>query len=157
MPERDSPIVHPPSVVSAVRALYRWRVNAIESLDAIRAQLQEQDDALTSSLEALERDREIVRRQLALAQELAELQERRVASGARLERVARAEPVAQAEPEPVATAEADAEPARPDAEPEPETVPAVPHDPGPTPLARAPWPRAAGEPDTGLLRRMRAS
>ena len=118
MPERDSPIVHPPSVVSAVREIYRWRVNAIESLDAIRAQLQEQDDALTSSLEALGRDREIVRRQLALAQELAKLQEQRVASGARLEPVARAEPVAtaradvepaaQAEPEPVAEAEADA-------------------------------------------------
>ena len=147
-------------------------MKAIEPLDAIRAQLQEQDDALTSSLEVLERDREIVRRQLALVQELAELQEQRVAPKARPEKVAEAEPVT--EPEPIVQAEpehaaADAEPAaQADAEPvaeaepehaaeaEPEPAPAQQDEPEPTPLTRTPWPRAAGEPDTGLLRRMRA-
>ena len=154
-----------------MRPIYRWRVKAMEPLDAIRAQLQEQDAALTASLEALEHDREIVRRQLALVQELAELQEQRVAPKGRLEKIAGAEPTTEpqsvvvAEPEhAVADAESAAEAvAEPVAEAETEPLEAAPepapvqHDePEPTPLTRTPWPRAAGDPDTGLLRRMRA-
>jgi hypothetical protein len=148
---------------------------AMEPLDAIRAQLQEQDAALTASLEELEHDREIVRRQLALVQELAELQEQRVAPRSRLEKTAGAEPatepqsIVDAEPEhavadaesaaeavagPVAEAVAEAETEHLDVVPEP--APVQQDEPEPTPLTRTPWPRAAGDPDTGLLRRMRA-
>ncbi len=56
-------------------------MDAIESLAALRAHLQQQDDELTSSIEALERDRAIVRRQVALVQELVDLQEQRDPTG----------------------------------------------------------------------------
>ncbi len=56
-------------------------MDAIESLAALRAHLQQQDDELTSSIETLERDRAIVRRQVALVQELVDLQEQRDPAG----------------------------------------------------------------------------
>lgn len=218
-------------------------MNAIESLAALRAQLQEQDDELTSSIETLERERTIVRRQLALVQELVDLQDQRDTAGhasdgeparstvgkakAGAKATAASEPsatteVAAASAEGVTEAVTEAITTEPDAHagdepdrviaaeqgpaavPEPAAEPGTPAESqsdeavaaaealaaaeadalaaasatveaetpveadgtqpatpesGPALLARAPipWPRNSGEPETGLLRRMRAS
>ena len=169
-------------------------MNAIEPLNEIRTQLEGRDTELTSSLESIEREREIVRKQLALIQELASLEEQRAGTGAAPAvakattptesartasqpatspgqdasesagthaEAAKAEP-AKSEPprpepaksEPVRPDAAKAEPAKPALE-----TPAVKDEPAAAPFGRgpSPWPRSAGEPDTELLRRIRAS
>ncbi len=170
-------------------------MNAIEPLNTIRTQLEARDTELTSSLESIEREREIVRKQLGLIQELASLEEQRAATGtpaASAKTVAPADAartasqpaaaagsagdtsetagthaeVAKAEPAKSDTARpelAKAEPVQPDAaKPEPAKpgleAPAK-DEPAAAPFGRgpSPWPRSAGEPDTELLRRIRAS
>lgn len=120
---------------SCIRS-YLACVNEIEMLSAIRTQLQERDDALASSLELLEREREIIRRELGYVQELVALEEQRVATEVRPVPIALAEPdlepVPDAEPElePMTQAEPDLVPApevelqlEPMAQAEPELVP----------------------------------
>ena len=94
--------------------------SGIESLGTLRNQLQGRDDELTRSLEQLEREREIVRRELGLVEELVTAEQQRVAMQVATvptaaatpepEQVVEAEPesvrTAQLEPEPVLTAEA---------------------------------------------------
>jgi hypothetical protein len=161
-------------------------VNAIEPLNSIRAQLEARDTELTSSLASIEREREIVRKQLGLIEELASLEEQRAGTGtttASTKATAATEAArnasqpaaavgsagdagesagahaeaAKAEPaksEPVRSDAAKPEPVKPG----PETPPAK-EEPAAAPFGRgpSPWPRSAGEPDTELLRRIRAS
>ncbi|MGO9207199.1 MAG: hypothetical protein ACLQBX_13650 [Candidatus Limnocylindrales bacterium] len=89
--------------------------SGIESLGTIRSQLQGRDDVLTRSLELLEREREIVRRELGLVEELVTAEQQRVAMQVATVPTAEAtpepEPVVETEPEPVRTAQVEPEPA----------------------------------------------
>jgi len=89
--------------------------SGIESLGTMRGQLQGRDDDLTRSLELLEREREIVRRELGLVEELVTAEQQRVAMQVATVPTAEAtpepEPVVEPEPEPVRTAQVEPEPA----------------------------------------------
>jgi hypothetical protein len=172
------------------------RVNAIEPLNEIRAQLEGRDTELTSSLESIEREREIVRKQLGLIQELASLEEQRAGTGTTTSstkataatesartasqpaavvgsagdasepagihaEASKAEPAKSepAHPEPTKSEPVRSDAAKPEpVKPGPEAPPAK-DEPAAAPFGRgpSPWPRSAGEPDTELLRRIRAS
>lgn len=170
-------------------------MNAIGPLNEIRTQLEDRDTELTSSIESIEREREIVRKQLGLIQELASLEEQRSGTGT-APAVAKTPPTESArnasqpttatasaqdasesggnrseavksEPaksEAARSEPAKSEPVRPDAaKSEPAKTgpeaPATKDEPAAAPFGRgpSPWPRSAGEPDTELLRRIRAS
>ncbi len=89
--------------------------SGIESLGAIRSQLQGRDDGLTRSLELLEREREIVRRELGLVEELVTAEQQRAAMQVLAVPTAEATPVpervVEPEQEPVRTAHVELEPA----------------------------------------------
>ncbi|MGC8633557.1 MAG: hypothetical protein ACP5VP_02660 [Candidatus Limnocylindrales bacterium] len=55
-------------------------MNQIETLSAVRTQLEGRDDVLARNLELLEREREIVRREIDVVAELIGLEEQRVAA-----------------------------------------------------------------------------
>jgi len=170
-------------------------VDAIEPLNTIRTQLEARDTELTSSLESIGREREIVRKQLGLIQELASLEEQRAGTGTppAITKAAAPTDAARSASQPAAAAGsaddasesagthaeaakaelAKSEPARPElAKSEPVHPDAVKPEPGKPGLQApakdepaaatfgrgpSPWPRSAGEPDTELLRRIRAS
>jgi hypothetical protein len=85
------------------------------SLGTIRSQLQGRDDVLTRSLELLEREREIVRRELGLLEELVTAEQQRAAIEVSAlythEATPEPEPVVEPEPEPVRAAQVEPEPA----------------------------------------------
>ena len=88
--------------------------SGIESLGTLRSQLQGRDDVLTRSLELLEREREIVRRELGLVEELVTAEQQRaamqVATVPTAEAIPEPEPTVEPEPEPVRTAQVEPEP-----------------------------------------------
>jgi hypothetical protein len=98
--------------------------NGIEALGAIRSQLQGRDDVLAHSLELLEHEREIIRRELGLIEELVTAEQQRVAM--------QAVPTTAAAPEPETTTETVLA-----VEPEPEPVPTAQVEPEPALMAEA--------------------
>jgi hypothetical protein len=88
--------------------------SGIESLGTLRSQLQGRDDELTRSLEQLEREREIVRRELGLVEELVTAEQQRAGMQVATVPTASATPeperVVEGEPEPVPTAQVEPEP-----------------------------------------------
>ncbi|HXQ95363.1 MAG TPA: hypothetical protein VN800_00430 [Candidatus Acidoferrales bacterium] len=131
--------------------------NGVDLLGAIRTQLQGRDDLLTRSLDQLEREREIIRRELGLIEEVLTLEQDRVAS--EVPKV----PEAEEAPEPEGTfdGEVASEPAAPamvavETRAEPEPVTGVHPEIEPEPAAQLildPTPAEAPDP---LLRRVEA-
>jgi hypothetical protein len=89
--------------------------NGIDALGAITTQLQGRNDVLTRSLELLEREREILRRELGLLEELVAAEQQRAAMQVPAlpptEAAPEPEPMVEPEPEPVRTAQVEPEPA----------------------------------------------
>ncbi|HXQ96120.1 MAG TPA: hypothetical protein VN800_04285 [Candidatus Acidoferrales bacterium] len=117
--------------------------NGIEPLRTIRSRLQERDDTLTRSLELLEHEREIVRRELGLVNELTTLEEQRVAADAPGEPPTALVPGRESTVDPQQAVEL--EPARvPTGLAEPQTEPAAAS-------ASIPQPVVAAEPQLALV------
>jgi len=95
--------------------------NGVDALDAFKSRLQGRDDVLTQSLDRLERERDLIRRELGLVEELVTAEQQRAAmvpavptpepeptaqSVLAVETQPEPEPAAKAQPEPVLTAQA---------------------------------------------------